>query len=503
MSDNRVKNVVIVGGGTAGWMVAASLSHFYKTIDITLVESSEIGTVGVGEATNATIRRFYGAMGMKDADVMRATNATCKLGIEFKDWYKLDSSFIHPFGLFGQDVGQVGFHHYWLKLHRMGETEDIADYSLGVALAKNGKFTTPSPNPPSMLSIFDWALHFDAALFSGYMKQFALSNEVKRIDAKVDQVKLKKDNGFIESISLDNGAVIPGDLFIDCTGFRALLIEETLNTGYIDWSEWLQCDRAVAVQSESIGDPAPHTIATAHKAGWQWKIPLQHRQGNGHAYSSHYIGDDEATHILVSNIEEELIGEPRMYNFVPGRRERAWNKNCIAVGLSAGFLEPLESTSITLVETAIEKIRLLFPDKSMNQGCVDEFNEMTRLEYERVRDFIILHYHATVRDDAPLWNYCRNMNIPETLAHKMKVFRDRGHLVKYRWEIFQPASWVALYTGNNILPSTYDPYVDNFDVEYLKSSFAAMKKSLEDAVSATPTHAEFIKQYCSVDKKLQ
>ncbi len=500
MSDNRVKNVVIVGGGTAGWMVAASLSHFYRNIKFILVESSEIGTVGVGEATNATIRRFYGALGMSDAEVMRATGATCKLGIQFKNWYKKNHAFIHPFGLFGQDVHGVGFYHYWLKMRQLGDMTDIGDYSLGVTLAKNGKFTPPSPNPPSTLSVFDWALHFDASLFGKYMRQFAEKNGVKRIDGRVELVNLNDVNGFIDSVTLDNGDILAGELFIDCSGFRALLIEGALKTGYEGWSEWLVCDRAVAVQSKLAGNPMPYTLSTAHEAGWQWKIPLQHRQGNGHVYCSRYISDDEAVHTLTENIDGELVGEPKAYKFIPGRRKKAWNKNCIAVGLAAGFLEPLESTSITLVETAIEKIRLLFPDKSMGQGCIDEFNEMTRLEYERVRDFVILHYHATRRDDTPLWKYCRNMSVPETLEHKMKLFRERGHLVKYRWEIFQPASWVALYLGNNMLPKAYDPFVDNIDVDYLRSSFAAMKKSVQEAVAAVPTHTEFIKRNCAVSE---
>ncbi|WP_075185753.1 tryptophan halogenase family protein [Teredinibacter haidensis] len=499
MTDNKVENVVIVGGGTAGWMTAASLvKSLGKTVNFTLVESSDIGTIGVGEATIATIRRFYADLGMSDSEVIKATAATCKLGIEFKNWYTEDSSFFQPFGLFGQDLGGVGFHHYWNKVRQTGDMTDIGDYSLGVTLAKHGKFTTPSPNPPSTLSIFDWALHFDASLFAKHLRAYAEGMGVKCIDAKIEDVNLCPENGFIASVCLEGGAEISGDLFIDCSGFRALLIEKTLQTGFVDWSEWLQCDRAVAVQSELNGEPAPYTCSTAHKAGWQWNIPLQHRCGNGHVYASHHISDDEAAHVLTSNIKGKLLDNPRMFKFIPGRREKAWNKNCIAVGLSSGFLEPLESTSIALVETAIERIKLLFPDKSMSQGCIDEFNDMARLEYERVRDFIILHYHATGRDDSPLWAYCRNMSIPETLAHKIKLYKERGHLVKYRWEIFQPASWVALYSGNNIVPEAYDPRVDKYELEYLKSSFATMKKALQDAVGATPTHGNFIADNCAI-----
>ncbi|WP_438862323.1 tryptophan halogenase family protein [Neptunicella sp.] len=500
--NKRVEHVVIVGGGTAGWMTAAGLINYYKkNVNFTLIESSEIGTVGVGESTIATIRRFYATLGMQDTDVMRATQATCKLGIEFQHWYQQGASFIHPFGLFGQDVANVPFHHYWLKMQLQGAASDMGDYSLGVNMARAGKFTQPPDNPQNMLSVFDWALQFDASLFAKLMRDFAEHHGVRRIDAKVEQVNLKADNGFIESVKLDNGEVVSGDLFIDCSGFNGLLIEQALHSGYEDWSQWLVCDRAVTVQSELVGPPTPYTIAMAHQAGWQWKIPLQHRQGNGHVYSSQYISDDEAKAVLLNNIEGKLLNEPRQFKFIPGRRKQAWRKNCIAVGLAAGFLEPLESTSIALVETAIEKIRLLFPDKSMNQSVIDEFNEMTRLEYERVRDFIILHYHGTSRTDSPMWNYCRTMPIPDTLAHKMALFKQRGHLVKYRWEIFQPASWVALYTGMHILPQSYDPIVDNFDPEYLRTSLDAMKKSINQAVAATPSHADFIAQHCAAANK--
>lgn len=497
MSSEPVEDIVIVGGGTAGWMTAASLSNLYgDQVQITLVESSDIGTIGVGEATNATIRRFYGQLGMTDFDVLKATQGTCKLGIRFDDWHQKGHSYFHPFGVYGQEVRRVPFHHFWLKMRELGDERPIDDYCLGTALAQAGKFTLPSPNPPSSLSVFDWALHFDATLFGRLMRDYAEKKGVKRVDAKISGVNLKPDNGFIESVSLEQGGQVHGDLFIDCSGFKGLLIEGALKTGYEDWSEWLLTDRAVAVQSELEGEPNPFTISTAHKAGWQWNIPLQHRQGNGHVFSSEYISDDEATRVLTDHIDGELIGDPRVIRFVPGRRKRAWNKNCIAVGLSSGFLEPLESTSIALVETAIEKIRMLFPDKGMDQGCIDEFNDMTRLEYERVRDFIILHYHATARDDSPMWNYCRNMSVPETLSHKMRLFRERGHLVKYRWEIFQPASWIALYTGNNILPKRYDPRVNTFDERYVRDSLAQMRQSLSTAVAPLPSHGEFIRKTC-------
>lgn len=492
----RFEHLVIVGGGTAGWMTAASMAEYLKgsTTRVTLIESSDIGTVGVGEATIPGIRRFYANLGMTDEEVMRETRATCKLAIQFVDWHKKGSSFFHPFGLFGQDVKNTHFLHYWLRIKSLGDASDLSDYSLGIALAKHHRFTTPSPSPPSALSVFDWALHFDAALFAQLMRSYAEKNGVNRIDARISQVKLREPDGFIESLVFENGKTITGDLFVDCSGFRGLLIEEALHTGYEDWSQWMPCDRAVAVASEAAGDAPPYTRAQAHAAGWQWRIPLQHRQGNGHVYSSRHISDDEAVAVLKKHVNEPLIGEPRSFAFVPGRRKKAWNKNCIAIGLSAGFIEPLESTSIALIETGIEKLRLLFPDKNIQQVCADEFNSMTQLEYERVRDFIILHYKATGRDDSALWRECRNMAIPETLEHKIQLFIARGHFLKYRWEIFQPASWLALYSGFGIFPQTYDPAADNLNIDYLQGSLTKMRESVYNAAMAAPSHGDFIRE---------
>lgn len=499
MAHEPVKEVVIVGGGTAGWMTAASLANAFEKIpiNITLVESSEIGTVGVGEATIPTIRRFYQSLGLQDYDVMRVTQATCKLGIEFQDWHKQGHSFIHPFGLYGQTVRNVPFHHYWTKLRRAGSEVDIADYCMPINLAKQCKFSPPAPNPPTPLGIFDWALHLDAALFAQLLKEYSVAKGVENIDAKIEQVNLRKTDGFIESLTLDSGGKVTGDLFIDCSGFKGLLIEEALKTGYEDWSHWLKCDSAYVVQTASEGNPAPYTRAKAQKAGWQWRIPLQHREGNGHVFASGYLSDDEAAAILLRDAVGSPLGEPRKLTFTAGRRKQAWNKNCIALGLAAGFLEPLESTSIALIETGIEKILMLFPDQSFKQSVVDEFNEMTRLEYERVRDFIILHYKATQRDDTPFWGDCRELDVPEPLAHKMRLFKDRGHLVKYRWEIFQSPSWIAIYAGYNMIPDAYDSRADYYNDEFLQASFDNIARSIRAGVEAAPTHAEFLARHCA------
>jgi len=497
--DRRIRDIVIVGGGTAGWMAAASLRrHFGKApITITLIESSEIGTIGVGEATIPTIRRFYQTLGLSDIDVLRATGGTCKLGIRFNDWLKPGSSFVHPFGLFGQDLNGVAFHHYWMRLRALGERAPMGDYSLGASLAAAGKFTTPSRNPPSSLSIFDWALHFDASLFARLMRQVAEKAGVRRIDAKVTGVNLRGEDGFIESVDLDSGTTVAGDLFIDCSGFRGLLIEEALHTGYEDWSHWLLCDRALAVQSEGKGPPPSFTDVTARPAGWQWRIPLQHRYGNGHVYSSRHTTDDEARAVLVGSLDERLLHEPRKITFNPGRRLKAWNRNCIALGLASGFLEPLESTSIALIETGIEKIKLLFPSRDFDPRVADEFNEMSRLEMERVRDFIILHYKANQRTEDPtgFWTHCREMDVPETLRKKIDLWKAQGHFVRYRWEMFAQPSWLAIFAGFEMLPDTYDLSVDGLDAGQLSDALAEMRRAVREVVDASPAHGDFIDRY--------
>lgn len=499
MTMREVNSIIIVGGGTAGWMTAASLKHHFKErIDITLIESSEIGTIGVGEATIPPIRQFYRQLGLSDLDVIRATRATCKLGVQFRDWHKPGSSFIHPFGVYGQSLRGTDFHHYWLKLKQKNRAASLGDYSLGVTLAKNNKFTFPAQKPPSELSIFDWALHFDAALFAGLMRKHAEANGVRRIDAKITNVNRRANDGFIETVQLDYGATFGADLFIDCSGFKGLLIEESLNIGYEHWNHWLLCDRAFAVQSHAVGAPNSYTNVTARPAGWQWQIPLQHRAGNGHVYSSQFIRDEIARDLLIKNVEGELLHEPRKILFMPGRRKQAWNKNCIAIGLAAGFLEPLESTSIALIQTGIEKIRQLMAAGKYNDSIAREFNETTALEYERVRDFIILHYKLNARDDTEFWRHCRTMEIPDSLQHKMELFKASGHVVNYRWEMFGLPSWLAIFEGFDYLPTAYDMQVDQLDEDMLAANLERMRESLRATVADTPNHGDFIAQHCAI-----
>jgi tryptophan halogenase len=474
-------------------MAAAALSaHLAGTgIDITLIENSDIGTVGVGEATIPTIRRFYAQLGMSDAEVMQACEATAKLGIRFVDWLRDGHSFVHPFGRYGQDLKGVDFHHYWLKARALGDAAPLGDYSLGALLAGSGHATLPAPNPGSQLGIFDWALHFDAALFAQHMRRFAEKHGVSRIDARIIDVKLRAEDGFIDALVLDNGTQITGDLFIDCSGFRALLLGEALGVGYQDWSHWLLCDGAFAVQSERAGPPPVCTTVTARTAGWQWRIPLRGREGNGIVFSSHFQSGDEARGELLAKIPGKPTMEPRRLHFTPGRRAVAWAKNCVGLGLASGFLEPLESTSIALIETGIDRLKALFPDKDFDPAVIAEYNEQSAEEIERVRDFLVLHYKLNGRSGA-FWQACRDMTIPDTLKRKLELWRARGAFVRYRWEMFSPPSWLAIYAGFEDLPARIDPAVAAVDSGQLTRSLEAMRRSLAATVVDTPTHQEFL-----------
>ncbi|MBB4838585.1 tryptophan halogenase [Sphingomonas kyeonggiensis] len=492
MASGAIERVVIVGGGTAGWMAAAALGSYLAGTGtrITLIESSEIGTIGVGEATIPTIRRFYASLGMTDAEVMRACEATAKLGIRFVDW-KPGTSFVHPFGRFGQDLRGIDFHHFWAKARAAGQAAPLEEYSLGAMLAREGHASVPLPNPPSQLSIFDWALHFDAALFAAHMRSFAERSGVTRIDAKITDVSLDGETGFIEAVTLGSGERIEGDLFIDCSGFRGLLIGEALGVGYQDWSHWLLCDGAFAVQSERVGLPPSCTTVTARTAGWQWRIPLRSREGNGIVFSSSFQSDDEARAELLAHVPGKPTMEPRRLRFTPGRRDVAWAKNCVSLGLASGFLEPLESTSIALIETGIERLKQLFPDKGFDPAVIAEYNIQCAEEMERVRDFIILHYTLSTRE-GPFWQACREMRLPDTLAAKMELWRARGAFIRYRWEMFHPASWLAIYGGFEHLPERIDPGVAAVSVAELAPALEQMRAAVARTVSDTPTHEEFL-----------
>jgi tryptophan 7-halogenase len=495
MTNEPIKQVVIVGGGTAGWMTAAALSNRLAGLGIAihLVESADIGTVGVGEATVPHIRFFNATLGINEPDFMRRTQATFKLGIEFCNWARKDDSYIHPFGVFGEEIGNVAFHHHWTRLHHAGGTDPVEAYSIPVAAARMDRFAYPDPNPDALLSTFSYAYQFDAGLYAAYLRDYAEQRGVVRTEGKVVDVAQDSQNGFVTTVALDNGAVIAADLFVDCSGFRGLLIEQTLRTGYEDWSHWLPCDRAVAVPCTTKGPLSPYTRATALDAGWVWRIPLQHRVGNGHVYCSAHISDDEAANAVVGQLESPPLLDPRFLRFTTGKRRKQWSKNVVAIGLAAGFLEPLESTSIHLIQLGIGRLLDFFPDRSWDPMSETEYNRLMDLEYERVRDFLILHYHATERTDTPFWNYVRTMQIPDSLRHKMLAFRERGVVVNYRDGMFLDASWIAVYLGQRIVPQNPDPRSSKISDATLFTRMAQMKDDIAQAAATLPTQADFIR----------
>ena len=495
--------IVIVGGGTAGWMTAAAFASVLKPEQrqIHLIESSEIGIVGVGEATLPHIRYFNKRIGIDERELMAKTQATFKLGIEFVDWARLGDSYIHPFGAYGSRIGGVPFHQYWLRQHRRGDAAPIEDYSLAIVAARMGKFTLPSEDPSAVLSTFGYAFQFDASLYAAHLRGFSEARGVKRTDAKIIDVQLRGTDGWIESVKLDDGSAVTGDLFIDCSGFRGLLIEQALKTGYDEWTRWLPCDRAMAVPCENVGPLTPYTRATAREAGWQWRIPLQHRTGNGYVYSSQFISDDEAAAKLLSRLDGKALADPRPLRFTAGRRRKTWNRNCVAIGLAGGFLEPLESTSIHLIQVAITTLLdYITGSNEFDPRIVDGYNRWIEMEYDRVRDFLILHYHATERSDAPIWNYCRTMDVPDSLRHKMELFRQRARVVTYKDGLFLEPSWLAVYFGQRVMPTGYDPLADALSPADLTSKLQAVRDQVHGAVAAMPRHEDFLAQYCPAQK---
>jgi tryptophan halogenase len=498
MSETRpIRRIVIVGGGTAGWMAAAAMARLLSggVSAIILIESDEIGTIGVGEATIPPIRTFNDMLGIDEDDFLARTQGTFKYGIEFVDWTRTGHRYMHPFGRFGADMDGIGFHQFWLKF-RAG-ADAFEDYNLCAVASRLGRFERPARDPRSILSTLNYAFHFDAGLYAAYLRAFAEKRGVTRREGKVVDVSLRGEDGFIEAVTLAGGKRIAGDLFIDCSGFRGLLIEETLGTGYEEWSRWLPCDRAVALPSASgPGDPLPYTSATARSAGWQWRIPLQQRIGNGLVYASGEMSDDEAARTVLASLDGEPLAEPRFLRFTTGRRRKVWNRNCVALGLASGFMEPLESTSIHLVQAGISKLFALFPDKAFDPILAEEYNRLTAIQTEQIRDFLILHYKATERDDSPFWRRCREMEIPETLQRKLDLFRAHGRLFRYEDELFAESSWLAVLLGQNIMPRRHDPLADTLPDADVRATLARMKAFIAETAAKLPRHGDYVRRHC-------
>ena len=499
VTENRIKKIVIVGGGTAGWMTAAALGKVLGRdyADITLVESDAIGIVGVGEATIPQIGTYNRMLGMNEDEFVKRTKGSFKLGIEFVNWGRVGHRYFHPFGHFGINMNGLSFHAFWMRLAQAGRAAGLDEYSLNATACKRNRFMRPINAGKSPLSEIAYAFHFDAGLYSLYLRELAEGFGVVRREGLITRVHQRAEDGFVEALELEDGARVEGELFIDCTGFRGLLIEQTLKTGYDDWSELLPCNRAMVVPCSSVEPLTPYTRSTAHAAGWQWRIPLQHRIGNGHVYCSEYMSDDEATAILLDNLDGEPLAEPRQVKFVTGQRKRYWNRNVVAIGLSSGFMEPLESTSIWMIQSGISRLLANFPGRDFAQVDIDRYNRVLRQESEWIRDFLVLHYVATERDDSPFWNYCRNMKIPERLAEKIRVYDNSGRCFREGEELFNDTSWFAVLTGQCRMPRSYDPVAEMMTMEETETRLEEIRGVVERSADYMPGHAEFIAQNCA------
>lgn len=497
----NLEKIIIVGGGSAGWMAAAALGKTLQNshCQVQLIESDEISTVGVGEATIPQFSRFNKLLNIDEDDFIKKTNATFKLGIEFTDWHKIGESYFHGFGAIGKPMTGIPFQQYWLKLKSLKPHADLDDFTLSSLAAKNNRFMRSIDAGDSPLSSIAHAFQFDASLYAKYLRGYAEKKGVIRTEGIIRDVT-QQDNGFIRSVILTDGSQHYADFFIDCSGLRGLLIEQTLKTGYEDWSHWLPCDSAWAVPCESGNTLWPFTQAKAKKAGWQWRIPLQHRIGNGHVFSSRFMGQDEARQILLDGLPGAPLKDPKLIRFVTGKRRKAWNKNCLSLGLSSGFLEPLESTSLHCVQSGITRLLTLFPDKGCNPHNIKAYNEQTHTELNSIRDFLILHYHATERTDSDFWNYCRTMDVPETLLEKMKHFESNGYIYHDPNDLFNELSWFEVMLGQGIRPKSYQPLIDSMPHDKFLSLMSGVESVIHKCVEHMPDHAEFIKRNCLSDK---
>ena len=504
MTGKAIRKIVIVGGGTAGWMTAAPLAQVLRRpgqqtpCEIVLIESADIGTIGVGEATLPTIRQYNQSLGIDEADFLRKTQASFKLGIEFKDWGHLGQRFFHGFGDFGPSIENRSPYLHWLRLRQIqqaapgGTMPSYEDWSTPSVMARHGRFTPPQGDRPSAANAYSYAYHFDASLYAAYLREIAVAHGAQRIEATIVDIELRPEDGFVTAVKLADGRRIDGDLFIDCSGQRALLIEGAMKAGFEDWSALLPCNSALAVPCESAASLTPFTTSHAKTSGWTWRIPLQHRTGNGHVYCSGFTSDDEAARVLLDGLDGKALDTPRPIRFTTGRRRKSWIKNVVAIGLSSGFLEPLESTSIHMILDNVGRLIHFFPDRDCAPELAEEFNRKAQLQYEATRDFIVLHYKLTQRSDSEFWRYCAAMPIPARLQEQIELFRSSGRVSLTDPNGFLEPSWVSIFFGLGLLPERYDPLVDLIDEAALHQHFARLRIAIAQTVMAMPTHSQFI-----------
>lgn len=500
MQNQHLDQIVIVGGGTAGWIAAAAMARLLgPAVRIKLIESEAIGTVGVGEATIPQIRRLNGVLGLDEDEFVRETNGTFKLGIEFNNWGHIGERYLHTFGDAGINLASLHFHHYWLRARAEGSEAGLWDYSLHHKAAYANQFGRLERVGNTSMTGLAYAFHFDAGLYAQHLRKHAEANGVARVEGKVVDVALEPETGFIQSVTLERGETIEGDLFIDCSGFRGLLIGQALGVGYQDWSKWLPCNGAMAVGCESTRPLLPYTKATAHDAGWQWRIPLQHRTGNGHVFCDQFTTEERVTETLLTNLDGAPMGDPKRLSFTTGRREKFWHKNCVSLGLSSGFLEPLESTSIHLIQSNVSRLIELLPDKGFDRANEAEYNRQVSHEYELIRDFLILHYHRTDREDSEFWRYCKHMSVPESLTEKMALFESGGLLYKDPEDLFRESSWVQVMVGQGLMPKSFHAMANRVSSEQLDRFLGDVQSLIDRATNDLPSHEDFIAAHCQAD----
>jgi tryptophan 7-halogenase len=501
MSELTQLRIVVVGGGTAGWMTAAALGRFFEGASVTLVESDEIGIVGVGEATIPHIVTFNQALGIDEAEFVAATGATYKLGIAFEGWGDPDDAYVHAFGQVGRGIGLLPFHQYWLRARSLGFAKPFGHYLLNTIILAGDRFAHIEREPENPLPPVPYAFHFDASLYARFLRGFAEKRGVVRQEGRIVAVNRHPTSGDVASVTLASGAQVEGELFIDCSGFRGLLIEQELEAGFEDWSQWLPCDRATAVPCASITPVTPYTRAIARKAGWQWRIPLQHRTGNGHVYCSRHISEDEATSILLANLDGEQMAEPRTLRFTTGRRRKAWVRNVVAIGLSAGFIEPLESTSIHLIQTAVNRLLELLPRGEITEFARESYNARAAFEMERLRDFIVLHYHANGRIGEAFWDELRTMEIPDSLHQRIELFRQTGGVFPSLDELFDLRGWVQVMIGQGVIPQRWHPLADTLAESRLRHFLEMTEQAYVQEAARLPDHGAYVSRFAPMPRQ--